>query len=200
MWPQWRRTEASRRFTQEDPIGLAGGLNLYGFASGDPVNFSDPFGLCPIFTRVFGGGCKKWRERQLARAVEILQQEQQAGNPDALAVDPATVTPMTPSAIRESCKNPDGKTSNTGCWNATEGIRVNVHRNAAAISATLVHEQQHANNPSAPQGSEACAQRRTGQYVENMLPTNRTKALSGHFPSYTTTSNPNYQGGLCAGL
>jgi RHS repeat-associated protein len=34
------------RFTQEDPIGLAGGLNLYGFAGGDPVNFSDPFGLC----------------------------------------------------------------------------------------------------------------------------------------------------------
>ena len=38
---------ATSRFTQEDPIGLAGGLNLYGFASGDPVNFSDPFGLCP---------------------------------------------------------------------------------------------------------------------------------------------------------
>lgn len=36
------------RFTQEDPIGLAGGLNLYGFAEGDPVNYSDPFGLCPI--------------------------------------------------------------------------------------------------------------------------------------------------------
>ena len=34
------------RFTQEDPIGLAGGVNLYGFAEGDPVNFSDPFGLC----------------------------------------------------------------------------------------------------------------------------------------------------------
>lgn len=38
----------SGRFTQEDPIGLAGGLNLYGFANGDPVNFSDPFGLCPV--------------------------------------------------------------------------------------------------------------------------------------------------------
>jgi RHS repeat-associated protein len=34
------------RFTQEDPIGVAGGTNLYGFASGDAVNFSDPFGLC----------------------------------------------------------------------------------------------------------------------------------------------------------
>jgi hypothetical protein len=32
-------------FTQPDPIGLAGGLNLYGYAGGDPVNFSDPFGL-----------------------------------------------------------------------------------------------------------------------------------------------------------
>ncbi|WP_461415290.1 RHS repeat-associated core domain-containing protein [Gemmatimonas sp.] len=39
---------ASGRFTQADPIGLGGGLNLYGFANGDPVNFSDPYGLCPI--------------------------------------------------------------------------------------------------------------------------------------------------------
>jgi RHS repeat-associated protein len=37
---------ATGRFTQEDPIGLAGGMNLYGFSAGDPVNFSDPFGLC----------------------------------------------------------------------------------------------------------------------------------------------------------
>jgi RHS repeat-associated protein len=36
----------SGRFTQQDPIGVAGGLNAYGFAEGDPINFSDPFGLC----------------------------------------------------------------------------------------------------------------------------------------------------------
>jgi RHS repeat-associated protein len=34
-------------FTQEDPIGLAGGVNLYGFAGGDPVNYADPYGLDP---------------------------------------------------------------------------------------------------------------------------------------------------------
>jgi hypothetical protein len=38
----------SGRFTQEDPIGIAGGLNVYGFANGDPVSYSDPYGLCPI--------------------------------------------------------------------------------------------------------------------------------------------------------
>jgi hypothetical protein len=52
---------ATGRFTQQDPIGLAGGLNLYGFANGDPVNFSDPFGLracedpdepCPVKAEV----------------------------------------------------------------------------------------------------------------------------------------------------
>lgn len=35
------------RFTQEDPSGLAGGINLYRYALGDPVNFADPFGLWP---------------------------------------------------------------------------------------------------------------------------------------------------------
>ncbi len=53
MWTMatwWSRAydPQAGRFTQEDPIGLAGGLNLYGFANGDPVNFSDPFGLCPM--------------------------------------------------------------------------------------------------------------------------------------------------------
>jgi RHS repeat-associated protein len=33
------------KFTQEDPAGLAGGINAYGFANGDPVGYSDPYGL-----------------------------------------------------------------------------------------------------------------------------------------------------------
>jgi RHS repeat-associated protein len=35
------------RWTQEDPIGLAGGVNLYQFNGNNPVMFTDPFGLSP---------------------------------------------------------------------------------------------------------------------------------------------------------
>ncbi|WP_414682961.1 RHS repeat-associated core domain-containing protein [Longimicrobium sp.] len=39
---------ATGQFTQTDPIGLAGGMNAYGFAAGDPVTYGDPYGLCKV--------------------------------------------------------------------------------------------------------------------------------------------------------
>jgi RHS repeat-associated protein len=39
--------QGTGRWTQEDPMGVAGGINLYQFNGNNPVAFSDPFGLCP---------------------------------------------------------------------------------------------------------------------------------------------------------
>ena len=41
--------QATGQWTQEDPAGIAGGLNLTQFNGNNPVAYSDPFGLkaCP---------------------------------------------------------------------------------------------------------------------------------------------------------
>jgi len=68
------------QFTQPDPIGLAGGLNAYGFAAGDPVTYSDPYGLAAE------AGCPPICNDSNLRHLELQIQQAQSGDESIMAI------------------------------------------------------------------------------------------------------------------
>jgi RHS repeat-associated protein len=101
------------QFTQPDPIGLAGGLNSYGFAAGDPVSYDDPFGLkmqcntqeaCDL-TSVVAFGCTERRGEggMLSRSssIETVRRFlQYAAAGDSLALQTIATKQVTSSVLQ----------------------------------------------------------------------------------------------------
>jgi len=136
---------ASGRFTQEDPLGLGGGLNLYGFAGGDPVNFGDPFGLCP-----WAGATRdrnltdcpndsKGNEDKRTGAFRLLMADRgKEGNETVdYVIHNSVEIELTPGLA--NC----GGASVQACSPSRTETKVNGQRSAASIAARLVHEVTH---------------------------------------------------------
>lgn len=95
------------RFLSPDPIGLAGGLNLYAYAEGDPLSYIDPLGLCG--QSVWGAAASGFLEG-LGGGLSVLANAFTFGGTDALGwTDSAsyegsqyTVSRVTATVARES--------------------------------------------------------------------------------------------------
>jgi RHS repeat-associated protein len=102
------------QFTQPDPIGIAGGLNVYGFAAGDPVTYADPYGLeaeeigeqcrnrlsCVITAaRGASRAFRTWRATRRARGAvdDLVDVARRSGRTAARADVPARPNGMTPN-------------------------------------------------------------------------------------------------------
>src|SRR5690606_11953652 len=72
--------------TQLDPIGLAGGLNSYGFAAGDPINYHDPFGLTVEFKDSKSRHEWNTARRHLRRAARSKDADTKQAAQEALAL------------------------------------------------------------------------------------------------------------------
>jgi hypothetical protein len=47
FWHRFYDPETGR-YISADPIGLRGGVNLYNYVGGNPINAIDPWGLCEL--------------------------------------------------------------------------------------------------------------------------------------------------------
>jgi len=133
-----------RSLTQEDPIGLAGGLNLYGFANGDPVTFSDPFGLCPRNLRDENGNCPG------GLSVNEWDQVQQSYPHMSRAVRHRTAVRLMRGQIHggslasEKYGETDEVTGREITINRDMGMfRRSVFNDMEQLAKTLIHEDQH---------------------------------------------------------
>ena len=52
MGHRWYSASAGGRFLSRDPIGFAGGMNLYSYSANSPVDMVDPEGLRPPYSRM----------------------------------------------------------------------------------------------------------------------------------------------------
>ena len=130
------------RFTQEDPIGLAGGINVYGFANGDPIAYSDPYGLCPEPMRDKNGNCpgglrvREWQQVEATYSNMSLEARARtrgllhAGRIHGAALAPGVageVNPAAPGDVNINRSLPTGS----------------IFDNQHELGKTLVHEGRH---------------------------------------------------------
>ncbi len=141
---RWYDAETGR-WTQEDPLGVAGGVNLYQYVSGNPVALTDPFGLCPEHMRGLDtksmAECQEWNQRRVTEARRVIERNSGKDGVDQIP-EGQRVWGVNDSDVEWACEGAE-EVTNRGCINKNGTIVVNADRDPENIGATIQHELVH---------------------------------------------------------
>jgi RHS repeat-associated protein len=138
--------QSTGRWTQEDPIGVTGGVNLYNFNGNNPVAYTDPFGLCPENMKESKKECDKWNTVRASDVRGYYDKQHAAGNPGTrlipYSLDRQPIRGVSGSEINAIGNCP--ATTATGCTRPGQEMVINVDRPIPAAATTVAHENVHA--------------------------------------------------------
>ena len=131
----WKYDARGGCLLTQDPIGLAGGVNLYAYAGNNPVSFSDPFGLSPCTKDT--ASCPSFLQRFVdaaqTRITNTVTAIAQAG-----AELLASLTPIGDAFTLASGRNADGSQASAGTRALAGGMLVGSVLGEVAQSVKLV--------------------------------------------------------------
>ncbi len=105
------------RFLQSDPIGQAGGLSLYAYVRNDPLNRTDPLGLCDN-----PQGCGGGSSNQLIPSPTNVGSGRPTQTAPATSDSTTTTMPEPSQLVSQNLFPPSAQPSDIGATQATVGL------------------------------------------------------------------------------